>query len=81
MATLLEKTEFVNDIASSFKSVKATGERIVGLIQAAKQAVTANKASIASSAILTAEEKTEMTGEYTSRLNQVKADILAEFGL
>ena len=81
MATLLEKTEFVNNLADSFKSVKATGERIVGLIQAAKQTVTADKSGIQSSDLLTDDEKTEMTTEYTSRLAKVKADILAEFGL
>ena len=75
MSNLLEKTEFVNVLTDSFKSVKATGQRIVDLVTAAKSTVTIDKQSITNSSLLTADEKTEMKAEYTSRLSAVKADI------
>lgn len=75
MAQELEKIEFKSSLVDSFRSVKFTGERIVGLIQAAKQTVTFDKNSITNSDLLTADEKTEMKAEYTSRLAKVKTDI------
>ena len=64
-----------------YKSIKATGERIVGLIQGAKETITLLKAEITASTLFTEDEKTDCKDKLTARLIVIKADILAEFGL
>ena len=81
MADIFDTTDQKNEWVDKYKSVKLTGERIVELIITAKATVAEVKADITASTLFTSEEKTEMEGKLTARIEEVKANILAQFGL